>query len=119
MHDAMAFKNMDTGFNYTLEWYELVELFNCTFAHVLKNNSMLWCNQGAACVYDGVDDNHWLQYGTLAEVAEITGKFLYPLRHIILAISPYMLMALEWLERETPHAYRMVGGIGICSPLNS
>ncbi|XP_052796114.1 ceroid-lipofuscinosis neuronal protein 5 homolog [Mya arenaria] len=73
MHDAMAFKNLDTGFNYTLEWYELVELFNCTFAHTLEDDSMIWCNQGAACIYDGVDDKHWLEYGTLVKVAEITG----------------------------------------------
>ena len=74
MHDAMAFNNLNTGRNYTLEWYELVELFNCTFAHVLKNDSMLWCNQGAACIYDGVDDKHWRENGTLVKVAEITGK---------------------------------------------
>lgn len=74
MHDAMAFKNLNTGFNYTVEWYELVELFNCTFAHVLQNNSLLWCNQGAACIYDGVDDKHWTEYGTLVKVADIQGS---------------------------------------------
>ncbi|XP_045203243.2 ceroid-lipofuscinosis neuronal protein 5 homolog [Mercenaria mercenaria] len=74
MHDAMAFKNLNTGFNYTLEWYELVELFNCTFAHVLHNDSLLWCNQGAACIYDGVDDKHWTEHGTLVKVAEISGS---------------------------------------------
>ena len=76
MHDAMAFNNLNTGRNYTLEWYELVELFNCTFAHVLSNESMVWCNQGAACIYDGVDDKHWRENGTLAKVAVITGIFI-------------------------------------------
>lgn len=75
MHDALGFKNKNTGFNYTLEWYELVELFNCTFAHTLSNNSMIWCNQGAACIYDGIDDRHWKENGTLVKVAEITGSY--------------------------------------------
>ncbi|KAL3878274.1 hypothetical protein ACJMK2_030639 [Sinanodonta woodiana] len=73
MHDAMAFNNLNTGQNYTMEWYELFQLFNCTFPHLLQNDTLLWCNQGAACIYDGVDDLHWSQNGTLVKVAEITG----------------------------------------------
>ncbi|KAH3832408.1 hypothetical protein DPMN_105694 [Dreissena polymorpha] len=73
MHDAIGFKNVDTGFSYTLEWYELVELFNCTFAHTLQNDSMIWCNQGAACIYDGIDTKHWIENGTFVKVADITG----------------------------------------------
>ena len=76
MHDAIGFHNLDTGLNYTLEWYELVELFNCTFAHVLKNDSVIWCNQGAACIYDGLDKKHWQQNGTFVKVAEITGRVI-------------------------------------------
>lgn len=26
--------------------YELDQLFNCTFPHVLADNSFIWCNQG-------------------------------------------------------------------------
>ena len=78
MHDAIGFHNLDTGLNYTLEWYELVELFNCTFAHVLKNDSVIWCNQGAACIYDGLDKKHWQQNGTFVKVAEITGRVIIP-----------------------------------------
>ena len=63
-----------TGLNYTSEWYELGELFNCTFPHVLANRtSPLWCNQGAACFYPGIDDKHWKQNGSLVKVAEMTG----------------------------------------------
>ena len=77
MHDAIGFHNLNTGRNYTLEWYELVELFNCTFAHVLKNESVIWCNQGAGCIYDGLDVEHWKQNGTFVKVAEITGTVSY------------------------------------------
>ena len=63
-----------TGLNYTTEWYELFQLFNCTFPHVVENRtSPLWCNQGAACLYPGISDAHWKQNGTLQKVAEMTG----------------------------------------------
>ncbi|CAJ1079739.1 ceroid-lipofuscinosis neuronal protein 5 [Xyrichtys novacula] len=32
-----------------------------------------WCNQGAACFFDGIDDLHWSQNGTLEKIGEITG----------------------------------------------
>lgn len=46
MHDALGFRNARTGLNYTMEWYELDQLFNCTFPHVIDNSSLTWCNQG-------------------------------------------------------------------------
>ncbi len=74
IHDAVGFKSLKTGLNYTNEWYELFQFFNCTFPHVMDNStSPLWCNQGAACFYPGIDDNHWKQNGTLQKVAEMTG----------------------------------------------
>lgn len=74
MHDAIGFRSMKTGLNYTTEWYELFQLFNCTFPHVVKDRSSpLWCNQGAACLYPGIDDNHWKANGTLTKVAEMNG----------------------------------------------
>lgn len=45
MHDGLGFRNTRTGLNYTMEWYELDQLFNCTFPHVV-NESLIWCNQG-------------------------------------------------------------------------
>ena len=75
IHDAIGFKSLKTGLNYTTEWYELFELFNCTFPHILENQTTpIWCNQGAACFYAGINDIHWTQNGTLKKVAEITGK---------------------------------------------
>ncbi|KAK7460729.1 hypothetical protein BaRGS_00038844 [Batillaria attramentaria] len=56
-----------------MEWYELDQLFNCTFPHELKSGELIWCNQGAACIYDGIDEKHWKANGTLAKVAEING----------------------------------------------
>lgn len=65
---------MKTGLNYTTEWYELFQLFNCTFPHVIAGrDSPLWCNQGAACFYPGIDDAHWAEHGTLKKIAEMTG----------------------------------------------
>jgi len=33
----------------------------------------MWCNQGAACFYDGINDIHWSQNGSLLNVAMMTG----------------------------------------------
>eukprot|EP01137_Pigoraptor_chileana_P015472 Opistho-2@71440 len=76
-HDAMGFRSRKTGANYTLEWYELHQLLNCTFPHVVAGDDgtrrPLWCNQGAACFAQGIDDNHWIENGTLAMVSVIAG----------------------------------------------
>lgn len=32
-----------------------------------------WCNQGAACFYEGIDDAHWKANGTLILVTTISG----------------------------------------------
>lgn len=75
MHDAIGFSSSDTGANYTVEWYELFQLGNCTFPHLRPEmDAPFWCNQGAACFFDGIDDIHWSQNGTLEKVGEITGK---------------------------------------------
>jgi ceroid-lipofuscinosis neuronal protein 5 len=74
MHDGLGFKNLRTGLNYTMEWYELDQLFNCTFPHVLPDKSLKWCNQGALCSYDGINDHTWTQYGTIDKVAVINGS---------------------------------------------
>ncbi|XP_060064389.1 ceroid-lipofuscinosis neuronal protein 5 homolog [Ylistrum balloti] len=73
IHDALGIKNLKTGQNYTMEWYELFQLFNCTFPHLLQNNTLYWCNQGATCIYNGIEDKLWRQNGTLKKVATMTG----------------------------------------------
>ncbi|XP_076467773.1 bis(monoacylglycero)phosphate synthase CLN5-like [Babylonia areolata] len=73
MHDAIGFHHVQSGMNLTMEWYELFQLFNCTFPHELEDNTLLWCNQGAACIYDGIDAKHWSQNGSLIKVADISG----------------------------------------------
>uniref|UniRef100_A0A8C4T3A8 Bis(monoacylglycero)phosphate synthase CLN5 n=1 Tax=Erpetoichthys calabaricus TaxID=27687 RepID=A0A8C4T3A8_ERPCA len=75
MHDAIGFRSSLTGRNYTMEWYELFQLGNCTFPHLRPElEAPFWCNQGAACFYEGIDDLHWMQNGTLEQVAEMTGS---------------------------------------------
>lgn len=77
MHDAIGFASSETGRNYTMEWYELFQLGNCTFPHEREGiTAPFWCNQGAACFFEGIDDVHWKQNGTLEKVGEISGKKL-------------------------------------------
>ncbi|XP_012943890.1 ceroid-lipofuscinosis neuronal protein 5 homolog [Aplysia californica] len=73
MHDAIGFHHVQSGLNLTMEWYELFQLFNCTFPHEPKAGTLRWCNQGATCIYMGIDAKHWKENGTLAQVAEISG----------------------------------------------
>ncbi|XP_063300758.1 ceroid-lipofuscinosis neuronal protein 5 isoform X1 [Pelobates fuscus] len=74
MHDAVGFRSSITGKNYTAEWYELFQLGNCTFPHLRPNvEEPFWCNQGAACFYEGIDDEHWKSNGTLVPVARMSG----------------------------------------------
>ncbi|XP_044635785.1 bis(monoacylglycero)phosphate synthase CLN5 isoform X3 [Equus asinus] len=76
MHDAIGFRSTLTGKNYTMEWYELFQLGNCTFPHLRPEmNAPFWCNQGAACFFEGIDDIHWKENGTLVLVATISGQF--------------------------------------------
>lgn len=75
MHDAIGFASANIGRNYTMEWYELFQLGNCTFPHEREAMSApFWCNQGAACFYEGIDDIHWKQNGSLEKIGEISGK---------------------------------------------
>ncbi|XP_062313643.1 ceroid-lipofuscinosis neuronal protein 5 [Osmerus eperlanus] len=75
MHDAIGFSSAETERNYTMEWYELFQLGNCTFPHLLPDVAApFWCNQGAACFFEGMDDIHWSQNGTLEKVGEIKGR---------------------------------------------
>lgn len=73
MHDALGFRDVKTGLNYTMEWYELFQLMNCTFAHV-RNDTIQWCNQGAVCIYPGIEDKLWIENGTLVKIATVSGK---------------------------------------------
>jgi len=73
MHDAIGFHHVQSGLNLTMEWYELFQLFNCTFPHLPQPENITWCNQGATCIYSGIDAKHWRENGTLVQVAEING----------------------------------------------
>ncbi|TKC38915.1 hypothetical protein EI555_016324 [Monodon monoceros] len=74
MHDAIGFRSTLTEKNYTMEWYELFQLGNCTFPHLRPEmNAPFWCNQGAACFFEGIDDIHWKENGTLVLVATMSG----------------------------------------------
>lgn len=90
MHDAIGFASSETGRNYTMEWYELFQLGNCTFPHEREGiMAPFWCNQGAACFFEGIDDLHWKQNGTLEKVGEISGKKLYTSVQMFLVLFSY------------------------------
>ena len=90
MHDALGFRNNRTGQNWTLEWYGVDQLFNSTFPHVLDDDSFKLCNQGkhififylqiltcilkgALCVYNGITNDVWTEYGILEKIGEMSG----------------------------------------------
>ncbi|XP_059198621.1 ceroid-lipofuscinosis neuronal protein 5 [Centropristis striata] len=82
MHDAIGFSSSETGANYTMEWYELFQLGNCTFPHLRPEvYAPFWCNQGAACFFEGIDDLHWSQNGTLEKIGELTGNQFNDMAH--------------------------------------
>ena len=95
MHDAMGFHHVPSGANFTMEWYELDQLFNCTFPHEIEGEELIWCNQGATCIYDGIDEKHWRENGTLQKVATINGKLhisqsdISEMAHLIKSSTPH------------------------------
>ena len=73
-HDAIGFSSVKSKLNYTTEWYELFQLFNCTFPHLVDSRATpVWCNQGAVCYYPGIDDKHWKENGTLLKIGQMNG----------------------------------------------
>ena len=68
--------------------YELDQLFNCTFPHVLQNETFIWCDQGALCVYEGIVDSLWngtSDLSLLKKVAEIEGLVYFVFFFLILS----------------------------------
>ncbi|XP_071088808.1 bis(monoacylglycero)phosphate synthase CLN5-like [Haliotis cracherodii] len=53
-HASLYIRNLNTGKNYTLEWYSFFKLANCIKPKVLDDDSLLWCNQGGSCFMDYV-----------------------------------------------------------------
>jgi len=41
---------------------------------------LVWCDQGAYCFYEGIDDKHWAVNGTMDKVSEVTGKMFNELQ---------------------------------------
>ncbi|XP_074650828.1 bis(monoacylglycero)phosphate synthase CLN5-like [Tubulanus polymorphus] len=102
MHDAIGFKSLKTGKNYTMEWYELFQLGNCTFPHVRSDKSLKWCNQGAACIYSGIDDIHWSQNGTLTEVGLVSGAMFNKFSDWVLWDNRTGIYYETWTVEEKP-----------------
>ncbi|KAG7467106.1 hypothetical protein MATL_G00149880 [Megalops atlanticus] len=104
MHDAIGFRSYETGMNYTMEWYELFQLGNCTFPHVRRDRSApFWCNQGAACFYEGIDDAHWAQNGTLEKVGVMTGAQFNEMAQWIHEDNDTGIFYETWTVRASPH----------------
>ncbi|XP_052004644.1 ceroid-lipofuscinosis neuronal protein 5 [Xyrauchen texanus] len=105
MHDAIGFGSADTGRNFTVEWYELFQLGNCTFPHEREEMSApFWCNQGAACFFEGVDDMHWKQNGTLEKIGEISGEMFNEMAHWIQEDNETGVYYETWTVKSDPGA---------------
>ncbi|XP_063069128.1 ceroid-lipofuscinosis neuronal protein 5 [Engraulis encrasicolus] len=105
MHDAIGFQSLQTGSNFTMEWYELFQLGNCTFPHLRPDmNAPSWCNQGAACFFEGIDDLHWKQNGTLEKVAEITGGQFNDMARWVQEDNETGIYYETWTVRSDPSA---------------
>lgn len=103
MHDAVGFKSSLTGKNYTMEWYELFQLGNCTFPHLRPNMSEpFWCNQGAACFYEGIDDPHWKENGTLVLVTTISGAIFNHLAKWVAYDNDTGIYYETWTVKDRP-----------------
>ncbi|XP_028584182.2 bis(monoacylglycero)phosphate synthase CLN5 isoform X2 [Podarcis muralis] len=103
MHDAVGFKSSLSGKNYTMEWYELFQLGNCTFPHLRPNLlAPFWCNQGAACFYEGIDDAHWKENGTLVLVTTISGAMFNQMAKWVKYDNETGIYYETWMVKESP-----------------
>lgn len=102
MHDALGFRDVKTGNNFTMEWYELFQLMNCTFAHVHTNGSVQWCNQGAVCIYPGIVDRLWAENGTLVKIATVSGATFNKFSDWVLWDNRTGLFYETWTVKDKP-----------------
>ncbi|XP_039376074.1 ceroid-lipofuscinosis neuronal protein 5 isoform X1 [Mauremys reevesii] len=109
MHDAVGFKSSLTGKNYTMEWYELFQLGNCTFPHLRPDmDAPFWCNQGAACFYEGIDDVHWKENGTLVLVTTISGTMFNQMAKWVQCDNETGIYYETWTVRASPDKHAVV-----------
>ncbi|KAM7178323.1 bis(monoacylglycero)phosphate synthase CLN5 [Macrochelys suwanniensis] len=109
MHDAVGFKSSLTGKNYTMEWYELFQLGNCTFPHLRPDmDAPFWCNQGAACFYEGIDDVHWKENGTLVLVTTISGTMFNQMAKWVQYDNETGIYYETWTVRAGPDKHAVV-----------
>ncbi|XP_071087686.1 bis(monoacylglycero)phosphate synthase CLN5-like [Haliotis cracherodii] len=74
-HVAIGFWNVNTNTNYTIDWYGVYLISQCSLASVLTDDSLLWCNQGAVCVTDGIKDKFLPENkGQMSPMATMTGS---------------------------------------------
>ncbi|XP_053167413.1 ceroid-lipofuscinosis neuronal protein 5 isoform X2 [Hemicordylus capensis] len=109
MHDAVGFKSSLTGKNYTMEWYELFQLGNCTFPHLRPNvPEPFWCNQGAACFYEGIDDAHWKENGTLVLLSTISGAIFNQMAKWVKYDNETGIYYESWTVKDSPAEHSRV-----------
>ncbi|XP_017566310.1 ceroid-lipofuscinosis neuronal protein 5 isoform X2 [Pygocentrus nattereri] len=80
-------------------------LGNCTFPHEREDTAApFWCNQGAACFFEGIDDLHWQQNGTLEKVGEISGEQFNDLARWVQEDNKTGIYYETWTVRSDPGA---------------
>ncbi|KAH0624474.1 hypothetical protein JD844_031950 [Phrynosoma platyrhinos] len=101
--DLLGHMSTLSGKNYTMEWYELFQLGNCTFPHLRPDMSApFWCNQGAACFYEGIDDAHWKENGTLVQVTTISGAIFNQMAKWVKYDNDTGIYYETWTVKDSP-----------------
>ncbi|XP_067661452.1 bis(monoacylglycero)phosphate synthase CLN5-like [Haliotis asinina] len=80
-HAGIGLHNLNTGFNYTLDWSALFGVLNWSRPTVLQDDSLLWCNQGASCFSNNFNKFFKGPKALRHPVAKTTGKILNAFSH--------------------------------------
>ncbi|KAG8452236.1 hypothetical protein GDO86_004147 [Hymenochirus boettgeri] len=61
-----------------------------------------WCNQGAACFFEGIDDDHWKSNGTLVPIATVSGSMFNSLAKWIKEDNNTGIYYQSWNVKASP-----------------
>eukprot|EP00033_Pygsuia_biforma_P000391 GCRY01000468.1.p1 GENE.GCRY01000468.1~~GCRY01000468.1.p1 ORF type:complete len:305 (+),score=49.22 GCRY01000468.1:158-1072(+) len=84
-HTGVGFRNLNNGLNYSVEFDAVFDVFESTFPVVTldenKNETLLWCNDGAFCFFDFLNESYWESVDVA--VGTITGTIFKQFLHYV------------------------------------
>lgn len=80
----------------------LDQLGNSTFPHVINNDSLIWCNQGALCSFDGIKHEDWSTHGTFEKVGSMTGYHFNQFANWTVSDNNTGIFYETWTVKEAP-----------------